>query len=184
MGNRIDKISWYFQIAKDVAQRSPCGLTRRGFGVILVKNDMIIATGYAGSVRGAINCGDDCECLKDLYQEAPYKSYDHCCSIHAEMNCIINAARAGISTVGATLFLAEVHDQNDRPCYLCRRFIIQAGIKDVYYYKKVIADKMHKCGFLSWTNVELPFYHEEVKDWIELENQWIQDQLDNAPKEE
>jgi len=182
MGNeRPDKISWYFQIAKDVALRSPC-ISRRRFGAILVKDDAIIATGYAGTVRGAINCGIDCPCLKDLYNEAQYKSYEHCPSIHGEMNAIINAARAGISTVGATLFLAEVNDDNDRPCYLCRRFIIQAGIKDVYYYKKELGN-MQRCGFLSWTNVHLPIIHEEVSDWVKLENDWIQDQLKDAPKE-
>jgi len=147
---RPDKISWYFQIAKDVALRSPC-ISRRRFGAILVKDDAIISTGYAGTVRGAINCGIDCTCLKDLYDEEPYKSYEHCCSIHGEMNAIINAARA--------------------------------GIKDVYYYKKELGE-LQPSGFLSWTNVHLPIFHENVEDWIKLENEWIQDQIRNAPKKE
>ena len=179
---RPNKIEWYFQIAKDVALRSPC-ISRRRFGAILVKDDAIIATGYAGTVRGAINCGVGCTCLKDLYGEEPYKSYEHCASIHGEMNAIINAARVGISTVGATLFLSEVNDRNDRPCHLCRRFIIQAGIKDVYYYKKEVTNKMHRTGFLSWSNVQLPIFHEMVsEEWVKLENDWIQDQINNAPK--
>ena len=177
---RINKIDWYFQIAKDIALRSPC-ISRRRFGAILVKDDAIIATGYAGTVRGAQNCGIDNPCLKDLWGEEPYKSYEHCCSIHAEMNAIINAARVGISTVGATLYLAEVNDRNDRPCFLCRRFIIQAGIKDVYYYKKELG-KLQPNGFLSWTNVHLPIFHETVEDWIKLENEWIQNQVKTAPK--
>jgi dCMP deaminase len=182
MDNRPNKIDWYFQIAKDVALRSPC-VSRRRFGAILVKDDAIIATGYAGTVRGAINCGVDCTCLKDLYGEEPYKSYEHCCSIHGEMNAIINAARAGISTVGATLYLSEVNDRNDRPCFLCRRFIIQAGIKDVYYYTKVIGKKFTPVGFLSWSNIQLPIHHEMVTpDWVKLENEWIQDQIKNAPE--
>src|SRR3972149_10983174 len=178
---RPDKISWYFQIAKDVALRSPC-ISRRRFGAILVKDDAIIATGYAGTVRGAQNCGIANPCLKDLYGEEPYKSYEHCCSIHGEMNAIINAARAGISTVGATLFLSEVNDRNDRPCFLCRRFIIQAGIKDVFYYKKRIDGELHKCEFLSWTNQVLDLYHEEVSEWVKLENEWIEEQIKNAPE--
>jgi len=178
---RPDKISYYFQIAKDVASRSPC-ISRRRFGAILVKGDAIISTGYAGSVRGAINCGIDCPCLKDLYNEERYKSYEHCSSIHGEMNAIINAARVGISTVGATLFLAEANDDSERPCHLCRRFIIQAGIKDVYYYKKELG-KIHRVDFLSWNNIHLPIFHEEVSEWVKLENEWIQDQLKNAPKE-
>jgi dCMP deaminase len=181
MNKRMSKLENYFQIAKDVALRSPC-ISRRRFGAILVRDDAIIATGYAGSVRGAINCGIDCPCLKDLYNEERYKTYEHCCSIHAEMNAIINAARSGISTIGATLYLSEVGDDNERPCHLCRRFIIQAGIKDVYYYKKRVDKNMHRIGFLSWSNVILDVYHEEVNDWIKLENDWIKDQLKNAPK--
>jgi dCMP deaminase len=182
MVTRISKRDWYFQIAKDVALRAPCGNTRRGFGAILVKNDAIIATGYAGSARGTINCGIDSPCLKDLYQEDPDKSYDHCCSIHAEQNCIINAARAGISTVEATLYLSEVHDKGGRPCFLCRRFMIQAGIKDCYWYEKKISKNMHRIGVLNWTNVEFPVYHEECEAWIKSDNEWIQEQLNKAPK--
>lgn len=182
MINRINKRDWYFQIAKTIALRASCGKTRRGFGAILVKNDTIIATGYAGCIRGAINCGEDVECLKDLYEEAPDKSYDHCPSIHAEMNCIINAAREGINVKDSTLYLSEIHDNGGRPCFLCRRFMIQAGIKDCYWYEKKISDKMHRIGLLSWSNIELPVYHEEVSDWIKLENDWILNQNKNAPK--
>ena len=179
---RINKVEWYFKIAKDIALRSPC-ISRRRFGAILVKDDAIIATGYAGTVRGAQNCGIANPCLKDLWGEEPYKSYEHCCSIHAEMNAIINAARVGISTVGATLYLAEVNDRNDRPCFLCRRFIIQAGIKDVYYYKKRLDnDNLVRTGILSWTNVHLDLYHEEVSEWVKLENEWIEEQIKNAPE--
>jgi len=156
-----------FKIAKDIALMSPC-ISRRRFGAILVKDGAIIATGYAGSVRGAKNCGIDNPCLKDLWGEEPYKSYEHCCSIHAEMNCIINAARTGVSTIGATLYLAEVNDRNDRPCFLCRRFIIQAGIKDVFYYKQ--------------EDGEIVSHYEQVTDWVKMENEWIQNQVDTAPK--
>jgi len=165
---RINKTDWYFKIAKDIALRSPC-ISRRRFGAILVKDDAIISTGYAGSVRGAQNCGVDNICLKDLWGEEPYKSYEHCCSIHAEMNCIINAARAGVSTIGATLYLSEVNDRMDRPCFLCRRFIIQAGIKDVFFYKIV--------------DSKVEVINEQVSDWVKMENEWIQNQVSTAPQE-
>lgn len=180
MSIRISKRDWYFKIARDVALRSPC-ISRRRFGAILVKNDAIIATGYAGSVRGAKNCGIDNPCLKDLYNEEPNKSYDHCCSIHAEMNCIVNAAREGTSTVGATLYLSEANDKNDRPCFLCRRFIIQAGIKDVYYYKFLVVPRIEDFQVIT-KYPERIIYHEEVSEWINMENKWIEDQVNNAPK--
>ena len=171
---RINKTDWYFKIAKDIALRSPC-ISRRRFGAILVKDDAIISTGYAGSVRGAQNCGVENVCLKDLWGEEPYKSYEHCCSIHAEMNCIINAARAGVSTIGATLYLSEVNDKMDRPCFLCRRFIIQAGIKEVYYYK------VNNMPFTGDKHIEV--FIEPVSDWVKMENEWIQYQVSTAPQE-
>ena len=163
MDTRPDKISYYLKLARDVALRSPC-ITRRRFGAILVKNDSIISTGYAGTIRGSINCGVDVPCLKDLYSEAPSKSYEHCSSIHAEMNAIINAARAGISTVGATMYVAEVNGNSLIPCYLCRRFIVQAGIKDVY-------DGVDSTDYRYY----------DVKDFVRMDNEWIRDQLKNAP---
>lgn len=161
---RPDKITWYLKLARDVALRSPC-ISRRRFGAILVKDDAIISTGYAGTIRGAINCGIDCLCLKDLYAEAPTKSYQHCCSLHAEMNAIVNAARVGISTIGTTMYVAEVNGKSEIPCYLCRRFIVQAGVKDVY-------DGINETNYRYY----------DVKDFVEMENDWIKNQLGNAPK--
>jgi dCMP deaminase len=168
---RVTKIEYYFKIAKDVALRSPC-ISRRRFGTVIVKDDAIIGTGYAGMPRGVKNCGVDCECLKDLYNEERQKSYIHCRSIHSEQNAIINSG--GRKTcLGATLYLSEINDDNSQPCYLCMGFIIQAGIKDVYYYKQIEADTDSKY---------IQVIHENVEDWIKLENDWIDGELKNAPK--
>lgn len=182
MNKRPDKISYYFQIAKDVASRSPC-ISRRRFGAIIVKDDAMISSGYAGSVRGAINCGIDCLCLKDLYNEERYKSYEHCSSVHGEMNAIINAGRVGVSVIGATMFLSEVNDDNERPCRRCRQFIIQAGIKDVWYYKRKIGKETYENIPFNFTdNPHLEICYEKVIDWIKLEDEWIQNQLRDALK--
>lgn len=164
MEKRISKERFYLNIAKVIAIRSPC-ISRRQFGAVLYKDGAIIATGYAGTVRGAINCGLDCKCIKDIHNEESVKTYNYCPSVHAEMNVIINAARNGISTLGSTLYLGCINNigklLDNQPCYLCRRFIIQAGIKDVYY---------------TQTEEELIF-HENVSDWLELENKWISDKI-------
>lgn len=163
---RIDKISWYLKVAKDIALRSPC-ISRRRFGAILVKDDAIISVGYAGSIRGAINCGVDCTCLKDLYAEEPNKSYEHCCSIHAEMNAIINAARIGVSVVDASMYVAEVSGKSNMPCHLCRRFIVNAGIKDVYS-----------------GNDYKDYRYYLVKEFVALEDWWINNEINNVSKKE
>jgi dCMP deaminase len=129
---RPQKPEYYLIIAKDVARRSPC--TRRKFGAVIVLDDSIISTGYNGSVRGSINCGLDCPCLKDINDEASIKSYDHCPAVHGEMNAIISAARRGVSVKGGTLYLEVIfgsQKRRDRPCFLCRRFMIQADRKSV-----------------------------------------------------
>jgi dCMP deaminase len=157
---RPSKIEANLLIAHDIALRSPC--TRRKFGAIIVKDDCIISSGYNGSVRGSLNCGIDCPCLKDINQEASIKSYDHCPAVHGEMNSIINAARRGVSVEGGTMFLDVIFGsvtKRERPCFLCRRFMIQAGIKDIYFY-----------------GPDGKIVHEEVVDYVKMENEWIEAQ--------
>jgi dCMP deaminase len=154
MDNRISKEDYYLRIALTVALRSPC--SRRKFGAILVKDDAIISTGYNGSARGTTNCGLDCLCLKNIHNEDHDKSYDHCPAIHAEMNVLFNAARNGVSTVGAILYLNS--SEGGGPCFLCRRFMLQSGIKECHFTKD---------GYT---------YHETAEDWIKMENDWIDDE--------
>lgn len=159
---RPTKIKYYLNIARDIASRSTC--TRRRFGAILVRNDTIISTGYNGSVRGATNCGESIRCLKDLHKEPSYQSYEHCPAVHAEVNTILNAAREGHSTTGATLYLNIGNsdgdkNKSDRPCRNCRREAIQAGIYDCYY-----VDNKGKVQ------------HEFISDWVVLENNFMVDQ--------
>jgi dCMP deaminase len=165
--DRINKIDWYFKIAKDVALRSPC-ISRRRFGAIIVKDDAIIATGYAGTMRGAKNCGVDFPCLKDLYNEQPNISYNFCSSIHAEMNAIINAGRLGVSVIGAIMYVTEINGKSDCPCYLCRRFIVQSGISTV----------------IDGNNKKDAKYYDVQRDFVRMENESMQEKLDNKPKEE
>jgi len=121
------------KIARMVAERSPC--TRRKFGAIIVKDDAILSTGYNGSARGTQNCGEDVPCLKDLYGEKPYESHTYCPAVHAEVNAIINAARQGVSILGADMYL-DVIGNGDMPCPSCRRVIINAGIRELHFRRR------------------------------------------------
>ena len=127
---RIDKDTYYLNIAKAVAERSTC--LRRNYGAIIVKNDEVIATGYNGSARGESNCCD-------IYKSCPRKNkphnsgdYSDCPAVHAEMNAIISAARKDM--IGSTLYLVGVESdgtriENIEPCPICKRLIKNAGIK-------------------------------------------------------
>lgn len=129
---RIDRDSYYLNIAKAVAARSTC--LRRQYGAVIVSGDEIIATGYNGSPRGELNCCDVGECYCEKHSspvdERAAKhggQYGACVAVHAEQNAIISAARRDMR--GATLYLACFDESIDpAPCNYCDRMIKNAGI--------------------------------------------------------
>ena len=130
---RRDKINYYLDIAETVLERSTC--IRRKFGAIIVKHDEIISTGYVGAPRGRKNCNDLNYCTRDKLGVPKGQRYELCRSVHAEQNAILSAARAYM--IDATLYLACHDARTDQldgevePCSMCKRLIINAGIKQV-----------------------------------------------------
>lgn len=129
---RISKIDTYLNVAEVFAYRSTC--LKRKYGAVIVKNDVVLSTGYNGSPRGYENCCDigDCPRIRaDLHQG---QGYDICRAIHAEQNALLNCSRE--QTIGADLYLAGVNPKDNsvheaNPCPLCARMIIQSGIRHV-----------------------------------------------------
>lgn len=144
--NRPSKDEYYLGIAEAVCKRSTC--TRKKFGAIIVKDDVIVSTGYTGAARGVVNC-NKVGCLRSEVGAEEYSAYDsNCISVHAEENALINAARHGASVLGGTLFIYGefagekygTHHGKDnlteaKPCNRCRRAIINSGIKIVVIRK-------------------------------------------------
>ena len=130
---RISKINYYLDIAQTVASRSTC--LRRMYGAIIVKNDVIVSTGFCGAPRGRQNCCDMGYCLREKMQIPRGERYELCRSVHAEANAIIAAAREVM--LGATLYQACVETSERRlaadidSCQMCKRLIINAGIETV-----------------------------------------------------
>ena len=129
---RTDKVNYYLDIADTVLHRSTC--IRRQYGAIIVRNDEIISTGYNGAPRGRINCSDLGYCRREALQVPSGERYELCRSVHAEANAIISASRRDM--LGGTLYLvgreAKSGDLTDAvPCSMCKRTIINSGIKDV-----------------------------------------------------
>ncbi len=130
---RPDKDHYYLNIAREVASRSTC--LRRWYGAVIVKNDQIVSTGYAGAARGALNCIDIGVCPR-IQANIPHgERYELCRSVHAEMNAIIHAARTDM--IDSTLYLAGFDAvkgtivEEAKPCKICTRLIINAGIDTV-----------------------------------------------------
>lgn len=159
------RIRSFLRIAKSIGKDSSC--YRKKFGAILVKDSIIISTGYNGAIRGAYNCGEDILCIKDLRGEASYLSYLHCPAIHAEHNACLHAGRP--LAQGSTMFLAKANGDgmSGRPCMWCRRVMVQCGIKDMYYY-----------------DYEGNIVHEMVDTWVEIENKWMEEELNWRPSDE
>jgi len=130
---RRDKNNYYLDIAETVLERGTC--LRRNVGAIIVKNDSIISTGYAGAPRGRKNCTDLGYCRREALNIPRGQRYELCRSVHAEANCIISAARTDM--LGSTLYLAMKDARTGEliadasPCDMCRRLIINAGISTV-----------------------------------------------------
>lgn len=147
--------TYFYKICKAVATKSPC-LSRK-IGAILVKDKVVVATGFNGPARGIPHCGKDRFendetlrwAMRDILpaevgriattcprQLLDYKSGEglHLCSAeHAERNCIASAARVGVSVKGTTLYMNCC-----LPCKNCITLLINAGISEI-----VVEDVTH-----------------------------------------
>ncbi len=131
---RRDKINYYLDIAQTVAERGTC--LRRNYGAIIVKNDEIISTGYTGAPRGRKNCLDLNFCIRQQMNIPRGERYEMCRSVHAEANAIISASRRDM--IDAEIFIVGIDAEtgkiveNSSSCAMCKRQIINSGIKKVY----------------------------------------------------
>jgi dCMP deaminase len=161
---RISKDEYYLEISKAVCLRSPC--VRRQFGAIIVREDVVISTGYNGPARGVVNCME-VGCLKDELDLPHYSGYDYCPGVHAEENCIINAARHGASVLGGTLYLygqnfGDSSPIEGRPCDRCKRAIINAGIKEVVTKKS--DGSVAKTDVAEWVKEDTEQYMKRLRE--------------------
>ena len=127
---RVSKHNYYLDIAQTVAERSTC--LRKKYGAIIVKNDIIVSTGYNGAPRGRRNCTDLGECMRDKLNIPRGERYEMCRSVHSEANAIIAASREQM--LGSTLYMSCVDAKTGElvcdtcSCMMCKRMVINAGI--------------------------------------------------------
>lgn len=106
---------------------------RAQVGAVLVTSQGVTLTGYNGTPTGLPN-----ECETVVKTSLPYLFEDKLVTkpevIHAELNCILKAAREGVSCIGATMYVTL------SPCVPCAAMMIQAGVKRLVY-KDVYRDQ-------------------------------------------
>jgi dCMP deaminase len=122
--NRPTWDEYFLILAKLAAIRSTC--IARQVGAVIVKNKRVLATGYNGPPSGSIHCIDRGYCYPGLPNCDASKIMPSR-AIHAEANAIAQAAKHGISTEGASIYVTL------EPCLSCLKLIISAGISEVYY---------------------------------------------------
>ena len=107
--NKIQKrpewTEYFLDIARAVGRRATC--LRRRYGAIIVKDRIIISTGYNGAPRGEANC------------------------------IIINADPADMegATIYIVGINADGTLASGKPCLLCRRMLRNAKLAQVVYYE-------------------------------------------------
>lgn len=113
---RTDWDSYFMEIARVVSSRATCD--RKHVGAAIVRDRMILSTGYNGSIRGLPHCNETGHMMED----------DHCvATIHAEANALIQAARNGVAIDGATIYTTA------SPCWPCFKLIANAGIRRIVF---------------------------------------------------
>lgn len=123
----MNKDVFYLKLAGEYAEQFT-GCTKVGVGSCLVKDDTIISMGANKAIPDL--CTSSRGCLRvELYGENSklHRNPEDCRAIHSEVDAIGRAAKVGVSTQGATLYVTRY------PCEACARLIITAGIKRVVY---------------------------------------------------
>jgi len=123
----LKRPSWdkYFMDITDlVSTRSTC--IRRRVGAVVVKDKQILATGYNGAPSNVPHCLD-IGCLRDKMNIASGERQELCRGIHAEQNCIVQAAKNGISLKGGVIYITN------QPCITCSKLLINVGIEKIIY---------------------------------------------------
>lgn len=115
---------YFLMLAKLAATRSTC----RAFpvGAVIVRNKQVVATGYNGSPSGSAHCISLGYCYPELISCDASKSLPSR-AVHAEANAIAQAAKHGVATDGAKIYVTL------EPCISCLKLIISAGIREVIY---------------------------------------------------
>jgi dCMP deaminase len=150
---RLTRHELFLQTAVTVSLRGTC--PRKQVGAVIVKNSHIVSMGYNGAPPGMphctkVGCGGgrerDVQCIggKDGLE------YPNGCTraIHAEMNAIAFAARAGIPTDDAVMY------STCATCANCAALVVSSGICEFVYLEEYRLtegiDLLREAGLEVW----------------------------------
>jgi dCMP deaminase len=124
--SRPDWDHYFMNIADQVKMRCTCMSAKKG--AIIVREKMIISTGYNGTPKDITHCtsGGCLRCTTRHLGKIKSGSYSEpCICCHSEENAIVQAAYNGVSTKDTIMYTTFT------PCVTCAKMIINAGIREV-----------------------------------------------------
>ncbi|MFH1214850.1 MAG: dCMP deaminase family protein [Candidatus Neomarinimicrobiota bacterium] len=122
---------YFLDIADMVATRSTC--FRNKVGAVIVRDKVIVSTGYNGAPTNQPNCLEIGYCYRDRHQIQSGTQLERCRAVgsHAESNAVVLAARNGQSTSGGTIYVVG----HKFICDQCKAIIANAKIDRVIMRK-------------------------------------------------
>lgn len=124
---RIEIDDYFMKIALVVSERSTC--RRHSVGAVLVKDKVVLATGYNGAPKGSKDCLEK-GCLRDELNIKSGERAEICRAVHAEQNAIIQAASNGTNSQNSTIYCTH------SPCIICAKIMANAGVKKVVVFEQ------------------------------------------------
>lgn len=116
IGKRPSWDEYFMAAAVLISMRSACDRLHVGCLVVSAGEhpNRIIAAGYNGFLPGVPHCS----CVRDGHEQA---------TVHAEQNAVADAAKRGVSLMGATVYITHF------PCINCAKILAAAGVGTVKY---------------------------------------------------
>lgn len=134
--SQLDRM--YMRIAYENARMSIA--KRAKVGACLVTPSGVLLTGWNGTPAGWYT--NECENNNTTKPEV----------IHAELNCILKAAKQGVSVLGSTVYVTL------SPCEHCSGLLLSCGIKRVVYSE----------DYRDLTGVQNLFVHNVLVEKLEI----------------
>lgn len=147
MTPRNKRQSWdeyFLELARATARRSTCLRTPQGVGAVIVRDNRVLATGYAGSIRGAPHCDDDgVGCMLDARGKCVR-------TVHAEINAVLQAAQHGVNIDKSVVYCTM------SPCWECFKALVNGGVVRMVYeveYTDVTEQRVSAAALgVSWVH--------------------------------
>jgi dCMP deaminase len=117
----------FMEVAIVISQLGTCD--RSQVGAVIIKDGRCISWGFNGAPPGMPHCDENNHGWGNVDETAGLGLDTYGCknATHAEANALASAAKQGISTDGAELYVTL------SPCEVCSRLLIAAGISRVHF---------------------------------------------------